>query len=112
MSMREPTFLVLTALAAGRAHGYALLSEVESISQGRVRLQVGSLYAVLERSERDGLVVPVGDEVVNGRTRRYFDLTDAGRTALAAEADVLAANAEAAQVRLRSKRPTRPVPSA
>ena len=98
--MREPSFLALVALAGGRSHGYALLREVEVVSGGRVRLQVGSLYAVLERLLGDGLVAIDGEEQFRGRLRRYFVLTDEGRAALEAETDRLEADARAARMRL------------
>jgi PadR family transcriptional regulator PadR len=98
--MREPSFLTLVALAGGRSHGYALLREVEVVSSGRVRLQVGSLYAVLERLLGDGLVAIDSEEQFRGRLRRYFVLTDEGRAALEAETERLEADARAARMRL------------
>ena len=44
-SLREPTFLILTALAAGAQHGYGIMTDVSQISGGRVRLRAGTLYA-------------------------------------------------------------------
>ncbi|WP_025157610.1 PadR family transcriptional regulator [Leifsonia aquatica] len=101
IELREPSFLLLTALADGPKHGYALLSEVAELSGGRLRLKVGSLYAMIERTEAAGLVVHVRDEVVAGRLRRYFDLSDAGRERLQSEAARLAENARLATERLR-----------
>ena len=40
--LREPTFLLLTGLAAGRLHGYGMITEVGRISDGRVRLRAGT----------------------------------------------------------------------
>jgi PadR family transcriptional regulator, regulatory protein PadR len=84
-SMQEPTFLVLTALLPRPLHGYALLSEVEAVSEGRVRLRVGTLYAALDRLADEGLVAVDGEEVVNGRLRRSYRVTGAGSAALAEE---------------------------
>ena len=98
--MREPTFLVLAALADGRKHGYALIGEAAALSDGRVTLKVGTLYAALDRLASEGLVQSAGDEVVDGRHRRYFELTDAGAARLAAEAARLASNARRALARL------------
>ena len=96
--MREPSFLVLTALASGRRHGYALIEEVTSLSEGRVVLRPGSLYATLDRLTAEGLVSMDGEEVVAGRLRRYFALTDLGADRLAQRAEQLAhASAQAAQ---------------
>ncbi len=83
--MREPTFFVLTALLGGRKHGYALISEVGTLSEGRLTLQVGTLYGSLERLARQGWVEESGTEVVAGRHRRYFTITSQGAAALETE---------------------------
>lgn len=95
--MREPTFLVLTALAGGRLHGYGVIQSVLSLSGGRVRLRPGTVYGALDRLESDGLVAPDGEEVETGRARRYFRLTALGQEALAAETERMAANVRAAK---------------
>lgn len=95
--MTETAFWILTALAAGRRHGYALLSDVERLSAGAVALRVTTLYASLERLERDGRIHSAGEEVVEGRARRYYEISDRGRDELAEEADRLAARAAAAK---------------
>jgi len=99
--MREPTFLVLAALADGRKHGYALISEAATLSDGRVQLKVGTLYAALDRLSEEGLVQPAGEEVVDGRHRRYYELSDAGAERLAVEAARLESNAKRAVARLK-----------
>lgn len=99
--MREPTFLILTSLAAGPLHGYAVLQEVSSLSGGRVRLRPGSLYGALDRLVGESLVEPAGEEVVEGRRRQYFRLTEQGRAALGRVADRLADQAAQARSRLR-----------
>ncbi|MCC3289840.1 MULTISPECIES: PadR family transcriptional regulator [unclassified Arthrobacter] len=99
--MREPTFLVLSALADGPKHGYALIAETKDLSGGRVKLQPGTLYGVLDRLREDGLVEISGEDVVDGRARRYYRITDGGAATLAKEADRLAANARQAMSKLR-----------
>jgi DNA-binding PadR family transcriptional regulator len=99
--MREPTFWVLTVLAAGRRHGYALMQEARDLSCGRVDLKVATLYAALDRLEKEGLVAVDGDETVDGRVRRYFTLTDAGADKLAVEIARLESNARQAASQLR-----------
>jgi PadR family transcriptional regulator PadR len=101
MTMHEPTFLILTALADGRKHGYALISEADLLSSGRVALRVGTLYAALDRLSTEGLVEPDGDEVIDGRLRRYYRLTDGGVTALGSEVARLESNVAQAKARLR-----------
>jgi DNA-binding PadR family transcriptional regulator len=101
--MREPTFFVLASLANGRKHGYGIIKDAEELSDGRVRLRVGTLYAALDRLQTEGLVSTAGDEVVAGRLRRYFELTDRGAESLMAEAERQAANAERARERLTKR---------
>jgi PadR family transcriptional regulator PadR len=98
--MREPTFLVLASLAEGRKHGYGIIKDATTLSDGRVRLRVGTLYTALDRLEAEGLVARAGDEVVDGRNRRYYELTDAGATELGAEIDRQRAKVAHAAVRL------------
>lgn len=98
--MQEATFLILTALAAGTQHGYGILADVSQISAGRVRLRAGTLYTALDRLRGDGLIAVDREEIVEGRLRRYYRLTDEGGKRLAAEAARLQANARAALSRL------------
>jgi DNA-binding PadR family transcriptional regulator len=99
--MQEATFLILTALAAGAQHGYGIITDVQDISGGRVRLRAGTLYTALDRLCGEELIAVDHEEVVDTRLRRYYRLTPAGSARLAAEAARLAANATAALSRLR-----------
>jgi DNA-binding PadR family transcriptional regulator len=98
--IREPTFLILTALAAGTLHGYAIIQHVDTLSGGRVTLRPGTLYGALDRLAESGLVAVDGEGVEQGRFRRYYKLTGAGAEVLAGEAERLAANVRHAHARL------------
>jgi PadR family transcriptional regulator, regulatory protein PadR len=98
--MTGQAFFVLTALADGPRHGYGIVGEVADLSQGRVRLKIGSLYGVLERLTAEGLIEPDRDEAHDGRLRRYYRLTSGGRGALAEEAELRAATARVVRARL------------
>jgi DNA-binding PadR family transcriptional regulator len=87
VSMREPTFLILTALAAGPQHGYGIMTDVAQISDGRVRVRPGTLYAALNRLVVEDLVAVDHEEIVDARLRRYYRLTPYGTHRLAAEVD-------------------------
>jgi DNA-binding PadR family transcriptional regulator len=100
--MREPTFLILTALADAPRHGYGILQEVTALSGGRVTLLTGTLYTALDRLCAEGLVELDREELVDGRARRYYRLTEAGLTALRAETARLRELATAAEARLRA----------
>jgi PadR family transcriptional regulator, regulatory protein PadR len=94
-------FFVLTALADGPRHGYGIVGEVTELSQGRVKLKIGSLYGVLDRLADEGLIEPDREEAHDGRLRHYYRLTRDGRHALAEEADLRAATARLVRARLR-----------
>lgn len=104
-ALQEPAFLVLAALAGGPLHGYALVEDVVQVSDGRVRLHTGTLYAILDRLRDGGLVEVDREEIVDSRLRRYYRLSTAGAERLAAETSRLEHNARAARVRLTRLRP-------
>ena len=95
--------MILTALAKGSQHGYGIIIDVQEISAGRVRLRAGTLYAALDRLVADDWVAVDREEVVDGRLRRYYRLTDQGAARLATEVDRLRVNTRAAETRLRAR---------
>ena len=100
--MREPTFLILTSLAgADKQHGYAIMTEVQKITDGGVNLRAGTLYAALFRLEYLELVENAGFEVVDGRARYYYKITTAGKKALREEVLRMRTLATIASARLR-----------
>ncbi|GLY98902.1 PadR family transcriptional regulator [Actinoplanes sp. NBRC 103695] len=101
--MREPTFLVLTALAAGPQHGYAVIEDVATMTGGRVKLRAGTLYAALDRLRGDGLIEVDREEIVQSRLRRYYRLSASGARALASESARLREQAAIAEKRLRAR---------
>jgi PadR family transcriptional regulator PadR len=104
--MREPTYFVLTSLLQGPLHGYGIIKRAEELSHGRVRLATGTLYTALDRLTAEGYVRLVSDEIVNGRVRRSYGLTEPGTAALRAEA---ARMAQAAQL-VTKHSPSAPTP--
>ncbi|QKW18451.1 helix-turn-helix transcriptional regulator [Kitasatospora sp. NA04385] len=103
--LREPTRLVLTALADAPRHGYAIIQEVLAISEGRTRLSTGTLYTALDRLLQEGLVGIESEEVVGGRMRRTFALTPQGQDLLREEARRLRLAVAEAERRLAAARP-------
>jgi PadR family transcriptional regulator PadR len=104
-AMREPTFWILTALAGVPRHGYGVIQQASALSDGQVVLQAGTLYAALDRLHAEGLVAIDHDEVVDGRSRRYYCLTEGGVAALEAEAGRLHRSAETATRQIAALRP-------
>ena len=101
--MREPTFWILTALAGGRQHGYALIAETSRLSESRVTLKVPTLYAALDRLGEQGLVAIDSEDVVDGRRRRYYMLTENGATALEHHVSRLESSARQARAMLGAR---------
>jgi DNA-binding PadR family transcriptional regulator len=90
----------MAVLADGDLHGYAILAEVRSLSDGAIELGTGTLYGALERLQDAGMVAVVDEEVVDGRLRRYYHLTESGRRVLVGELDRRAQLLAAARHRL------------
>ncbi|MEU8528163.1 PadR family transcriptional regulator [Streptomyces sp. NPDC048629] len=99
-ALREPTLLILTAIADAPRHGYAIAQEVEKISEGRMKMRTGTLYGALERLLVQELIAVHEEEVVDGRLRRSYTLAPRGREVLAAEAARIARTAQEATRRL------------
>jgi DNA-binding PadR family transcriptional regulator len=99
----EPTFLVLAALAGDPLYGYGIIQAVGELSEGRVQLRAGTLYPALDRLTADGLIELAREEVVDGRLRRYYRLTEPGAQRLAADIERQRRNAEAAAARLAGR---------
>ncbi len=97
-TLTDSAFWILSSLAGGPRHGYGILQEVEHL--GGTRLKVPTLYTALDRLEREGRIEVSGEEVVDGRARRYYRLTPAGAGDLRTEAEALARRARIAQERL------------
>ena len=99
--MSEQAYFLLAALVPGPRHGYALIAEVRALSDERLTLRVGTLYGALDRLARNDWVRESGTEVVDGRHRRYFAITEQGRAAITTETARLSARAEKVRMLLR-----------
>lgn len=85
-------FHVLLALAGGEKHGYAIVKESSRLSSGKTKINVSTLYAVIQRLEAEGLIVESDerpDPALDDERRRYYRLTDLGRSVAEAEAERL-----------------------
>ena len=87
------TFHILLALTAGERHGYALMNDVEALSDGALRIGPGTLYGSLKRLLSAGWIEESDvrpDTDLDDQRRRYYRLTASGRKVLAAESQRLA----------------------
>ncbi len=78
--MTEAMYYILLALMNPN-HGYQLMSSIEQVSKGRIKMGPGTLYGVLTRLQKDELIVILNDD---GR-RKTYAITEEGRAALKAE---------------------------
>ena len=87
LPLREPTFFILLSLSPGPKHGYGILKEVETLSEGRVMLSTGTLYGAIKRLLDREWIKRVTDPIPNStdRERKAYTLTELGRRALNAE---------------------------
>ena len=91
--LQPAAFHILLALAAGERHGYALMSDVEELSGGALRIGPGTLYGSIKRLLAAGLIEESEarpDAALDDQRRRYYRLTPQGRAILSAEAARLA----------------------
>ena len=72
----DPSLLILTSLADGPRHGYAIMTDIATFSG--VQMEPGTLYGALSRLERRGWVRPLPAE----DRRRPYEITGAGRAVL------------------------------
>src|ERR1700761_8502027 len=93
----EPALLVLSSLAGGDKHGYAMVNDIEAISG--VHLGPGTLYGALSRLESQGLILALAPE---GR-RRPYRITAGGASALEEQLTTMASVANTGLTRLRTQ---------
>jgi len=77
----QSDLLILAVLQSGPAHGYAIIESIKSRSQGRFDLPEGTIYPALHRMERQGFLTSAWSSA-EGRRRRVYELSAAGREAL------------------------------
>src|SRR5689334_25429200 len=71
LPLPEAVFHILVALADRERHGYALMQEVAALTEGRMRLRPGTLYAAIQRMLEQGLIEEVSPRGGDERRRTY-----------------------------------------
>ncbi len=74
-----------TVAAMGPMHGYSIAARLEQVSEGALRLNMGTLYPGLMRLEQRGWLRAAWGVTDNNRKARFYSITPAGRRQLAAE---------------------------
>jgi DNA-binding PadR family transcriptional regulator len=88
--LKPVEFLVLAILENGPLHGYGIVQEMSSRTEGRISPRPGDLYRILYRLDQWGLLVPEDRQTTNEKRRSYYRLTDLGEKVLLSEAEFLA----------------------
>ena len=89
LPLQPATFHILMAVADQDRHGYAIIQEVATRTEGAVKLSAGTLYRSIQRMLEQGLIVeaderPAPDE--DDERRRYYRITEFGTAVARAEA--------------------------
>lgn len=80
-TLTEQMYYVLLSLLEEPRHGYGIMQYVSRLTDGRVDIGAGTLYALLERFEREGLITLLEHQ----EGRKYYTISPKGRDALTAE---------------------------
>ena len=93
LPLTPAVFHILLALADGEKHGYAIMREVEDMTEGKVQMGPGTLYGSIKRMLAAGLIEESDDRpdpTLDDERRRYYRLTGLGRKVLRQETERMA----------------------
>jgi DNA-binding PadR family transcriptional regulator len=96
------TLHILLTLVEGEKHGYAIMRDVERLSDGAVRMGPGTLYGTIKRMLADGLIEETSgrpDPDLDDQRRRYYRVTALGDRVCAAEVQRISALLDQAAIR-------------
>lgn len=93
LPLPEATFHILMAVAEDDRHGYAIIQEVATRTDGMLKLSPGTLYRSIQRMLEQGLIQETAERPapeLDDERRRYYRITSFGRAVARAEARRLA----------------------
>ncbi|MFA9391549.1 MAG: PadR family transcriptional regulator [Prolixibacteraceae bacterium] len=77
--------IILSILDENESYGYEIMQKVKELSESRIEWKEGSLYPVLHKLEKNGLIKSLWKMADNGRHRKYYAINKKGRKALQEE---------------------------
>lgn len=77
--------IILGILKGGRSYGYLIIKKIRELSGGKMLYSDGMLYPVLHRLEKEGLITSDWTMEEGAKPRKYYEITEAGKKALATE---------------------------
>jgi DNA-binding PadR family transcriptional regulator len=93
-------FYVMLALSRGPKHGYAIMQETDTLSDGGFRMGPATLYSTIQRLVGLELIRETTDDANDDSRRRYYALTTLGRKLLKTEVQRMNAVVRLANARL------------
>ena len=97
----DPSVLILTSLADGPKHGYAIMTDIAGFSG--MSMEPGTLYGALARLERQGWIAPLATH----ERRRPYQITATGQSVLAQQLQSMRDIARVGRARIRPAKPPR-----
>jgi DNA-binding PadR family transcriptional regulator len=87
LPLTETSLLILLSLATKPKHGYAILKDIELLTNDRVKMATGTLYSAIRRMLEDGWIERLEDDATKdtGRIRKLYRLSRHGQRILEAE---------------------------
>lgn len=82
--MTETAFYILLSLKEPR-HGYGIIKNVETMTNGRLVLGSGTIYGTLTKMQRDGVISVYADE----KRKKIYEVTELGKALMQQEIDRL-----------------------
>lgn len=102
LPLTPAVFNIMLALADSEKHGYGIMLEVETNTQGQVKMGPGTLYGSIKRLLKAGLIEESDerpDPELDDQRRRYYRLTGLGERVLQLEVGRLASQVEMARAK-------------
>jgi DNA-binding PadR family transcriptional regulator len=101
LALNRGEYHILLALENGARHAYAIMSEVEELTEGATRFGPGTLFTSISRLLTNGWIEETGmrpDPRINDEQRQYYRLTGTGQRVLASESARLAGQLNAQEM--------------
>mgnify|MGYP000082510510 CR=1 FL=1 len=76
------TPIILSILSKGESYGYEIIQSVKKISNGKLEYGDGTLYPVLHKLEKKGLIESYWKIADTGKKRKYYKISDSGKKEL------------------------------
>jgi DNA-binding PadR family transcriptional regulator len=100
MPLTPAVFYIMLALSSGPKHGYAVMQETSTLSEGGFKMGPATLYSTIQRLVGLYLIVETAGEPGEDSRRRYYELTATGRQLLESEVQRMNSVVRVANARL------------